>query len=220
MGVLAELGGGDDERLVLDRPGAQENLPVRLAGHAREVRGHGDDPRALDRLDPVQLGEAQVVADGQPDRGAVGQLGDDDLVAGLLGVGLEVLALGDLDVEQVDLAVDGLQLTVGADVRGRVRVLVAALPALDERAGDQVDAQPAARPAPTRRWGATRRRRGARVVVVVAAHVRPLGQHEAGARSAAAARTSSSARARFRSLCSLESSCTAATRTVLLPMRG
>ncbi len=63
--VLADLVGGDDERLVLDRARAQEDLPVVARRRDGEGRGHGEDARAADREDPVQLGEADVVADRQ-----------------------------------------------------------------------------------------------------------------------------------------------------------
>ncbi len=64
---LADLVGGDDEELVLDRPGAQQDLPVGAAGDRGEGGGDGDDAGAAQRQDPVQLGEAQVVTDGQPE---------------------------------------------------------------------------------------------------------------------------------------------------------
>src|SRR6185312_6256350 len=87
-----------------------------------------------------QLGEAQVVADRHADLGPVGECGRDDLLAGILAVGLAVDDAGDLDVEQMELAVDGLRLAVGADVDARVEA-PAVLAQLDDRAGDQVDAQ-------------------------------------------------------------------------------
>ena len=62
---LADLVGGDDEDLVLDRPGAQQHLPVVAAGRRGEGRGDGDQAGAAHGEDPVELGEAQVVADGQ-----------------------------------------------------------------------------------------------------------------------------------------------------------
>ena len=66
--VRADLVGGDDERLVLDRARAHEDLPVRLAGDLGERGRQRDHARAADREDPEQLGEAQVVADGQAER--------------------------------------------------------------------------------------------------------------------------------------------------------
>ena len=102
----AELVRGDHEGLVLDRPGAQQHLPVVASGGQRERRGHGEQPRAADGEDPVELGEAQVVADAEPDLDP-GRLGDDDLVAGLLARRLAVADPADVDVEHVDLAVGG-----------------------------------------------------------------------------------------------------------------
>jgi hypothetical protein len=179
--VVTELCGGDHERLVLDRAGAQQHLPVAgLAGRAGEVGRDGHDPRALERLDPVQLGEAQVVTDGQADRGAVLELGQDDLVARLVGVGLEVLAALDLDVEQVDLAVDGLEFPVRSDVDAGVGALRVAVAALHQRSRNEVDPQllrEALRPAHCRVL--LDGRGGTLVVVAVAAHVGALGQqHE------------------------------------------
>ena len=51
-----------------------------------KCRRERDDAGAPHREDPVQLGEAQVVADGQPEWQAPVRLGEDDLVARVLGV--------------------------------------------------------------------------------------------------------------------------------------
>ena len=64
---LADLVRGEDEGLVLDRPRPQQHLPVVAAGGDGEGRGHGDQTGAAQGEDPVELGEAQVVTDGQPD---------------------------------------------------------------------------------------------------------------------------------------------------------
>src|SRR5918992_991987 len=61
----AHLIRGDQERLVLDRACAQQDLPVIAAGGERERRWDGDRARPPDGEDPVELGEAQVVADRQ-----------------------------------------------------------------------------------------------------------------------------------------------------------
>ncbi len=45
-GVMADLVGGQDEDLVLDRAGAQQDLPVGRAGRPRERSRHGDHPGA------------------------------------------------------------------------------------------------------------------------------------------------------------------------------
>ena len=155
---------------------------MRLARDAREVRGHGHDARAPQREDPVQLGEAQVVADRQPQADAAGGLRHDDLVRRLGALGLAVLDVADHHVEHVDLAVDGLELAVGADVDGRVADALMTLAALRDGAGDEVDpelARERARPAD----GPAVEGLGAREVVGRrAADVEPLGQdHQLGA---------------------------------------
>ena len=63
--VAPDLVGGDDEGLVLDRAGAQQDLPVVTGRGLGERRGDGEHARPVDREAAVQLGEAQVVADGQ-----------------------------------------------------------------------------------------------------------------------------------------------------------
>src|SRR6185312_3056116 len=170
---------GHHERLVLDRAGADQNLPVRLAGDLRERCRQRDDARALHREDPVELWEAQVVADGQPERGVSGRLRQDDVLARLLGLGLAVLLPGDHDIEHVDLAVDALDLTVGTDVHGRVRELVPPLAQLGDRAGHEVDAELArGRARPVDRAPALDRLRALAVVVVGAQDVELLGQND------------------------------------------
>ena len=65
---LADLVGGEDEGLVLDRPRAQQHLPVVAAGGGGEGRGNGEEAGAAQGEDPVELGEAQVVTDAQARR--------------------------------------------------------------------------------------------------------------------------------------------------------
>ena len=72
------------------------------------------------------------------------RLREHDLFGRLGVLRLAVLHAGDLDVEHVDLAVDGLELAVGADVDRGVGDAVVPLAALGDRAGDEVDAQLAA----------------------------------------------------------------------------
>ena len=141
-------------------------------------------------------------------------VGDDDLVAGRLDVGLAVDDPSDLDVEQVDLAVDG----VHARRRGRSGTEVlrslsspstrsTMLPATSHRPSSRQAPPPSGasgrRAAPRRRAGRSGR----------AQHVELLrAARRARRRRAAASRTSRSATARLRSLSSLELSCTAAAR--------
>ena len=136
---LADLVGGEDEDLVLDRPGPQQHLPVVAAGGRGEGRGHRDQAGAAHGEDPVELGEAQVVADGQADVGQLADRRDDDLRARLLVLGLAVGDAADVDVEHVDLAVDGEVGAVGADQHRGVEGL---LPGpLGDAPGEQVDAE-------------------------------------------------------------------------------
>ena len=179
LGALAAaLAGRDHEHLVLDRAGAQQHLPVRLAGDAREVGGHRDDARAAQREDPVQLRKAQVVADGQPDRDSVRGLGQHDLGGRLRAVGLAVLDAPDLHVEHVDLAIDRPDLPVGAHVDRRVRHALAALAALGHGAGDQVDLELARELARPGDRAAVERLGAGEVVRRAAADVEPLGKHD------------------------------------------
>jgi hypothetical protein len=97
--------------------------------------------RAAHREDPVQLGEAQVVADRHTQLDAAGGVRQHDLLAGTLERGLPVDVAADLDVEHVDLAVDRLDLAVGADVHGGVGELLLAGEGLQERARDEVHAE-------------------------------------------------------------------------------
>ena len=65
---------------------------------------------------------------------------------GSLVLGLAVRDAADVDVEHVDLAVAGLELSAGADQGRGVEGLLVALDPLGDAAGDQVDAE-LARPA-------------------------------------------------------------------------
>ena len=70
--VVADLAGRCHVALVLDRPGPQQHLPVVPPGVQHEGGGHHQQLRpAGDGQVPVQLGEAQVVADRQADAYAV-----------------------------------------------------------------------------------------------------------------------------------------------------
>ena len=169
---------------------------------------------AADGEDPVQLGEAEVVTDGQPDVEVADRRGDDVLARLLVGG----LAVGDparVDVEHVDLAVDREVLAVGADQDRGVEGLLAVADALGDRARQQVDAE---RPRPAAGGGQARavERLGARREVLPGREqvpllrqrdeLRPVGRGGADQPSAAA---------RLRALSALELSCTAATRMVV-----
>ncbi len=149
-----------------------------LAGGAGERRGHGDHAGTAYREDPVELGEADVVTDTQAQPGAVGELGDHDLVARLLAVGFAVLLAADGDVEHVDLPVHGLPLTVGAEVQRGVGQLVVVLAALDDRAGHEVDPQLARGVARPARGRAVKRLGAALERVVLSEHVPLLREND------------------------------------------
>src|SRR5207237_6623768 len=86
---------------------------------------------------------------------------DDRLLGRFLGLRLAVDIALDLDVEEVDLAVDAQHLAVGAERDRRVRELLAAFAELRDRAADERDPV-AARPAGHRldRLAALQRLRG------------------------------------------------------------
>ena len=91
--------------LVLDRACPAEHLPVRRAGREGEGGRHEQQLRTGTALPAVELREAEVVADRQPERTELGRE-DDHLGAGGARVGLaHGHASGNVDVEQVDLAV-------------------------------------------------------------------------------------------------------------------
>ena len=142
-GRSADLRRGEDVRGVLDRPRPEQHLPVVAPGALREVGRDGQDRRAGQRERAVELGEAQVVADRQADRGAVDR-GRDQPVAGRHPGRLGVDRTGlDRDVEQVDLAVPRGDRSVRGDQHGRVvrAVRVAA------RLGRAADQDPGIAPA-------------------------------------------------------------------------
>ena len=82
-----------------------------LAGEERERGRDGDDLGALDREDSVSFRESG----GRSRRRARAafHVADNGLVAGLLGVGLAIAMAANVDVEHVDLPVDGDELTQG-----------------------------------------------------------------------------------------------------------
>ena len=66
----ADLVGGEDEGLVLDRPRPQQHLPVVAPGGSGEGGGHGEQAGAAQGEDPEELREAQVVTDAEADERA------------------------------------------------------------------------------------------------------------------------------------------------------
>ena len=63
--VASDLICGHDEGLVLDGAGTQQDLPMVTGRGLGERRGDGEHACPVDREAAVELGEAQVVADGQ-----------------------------------------------------------------------------------------------------------------------------------------------------------
>src|SRR5581483_2050303 len=121
---------------------------------------------------------ADVVADRQPD-GPVLELRDDRFGARLLRLRLAVDVTADLDVEEVDLAVDGDELAAGVEDAARVRELLAPFPTLRDRAADERDAE-RARPARHRldRLAALERLGPGAIVVGAPDQVPLLGQDD------------------------------------------
>ena len=105
--VPADLGGGDDERAGLDRPGAHQHVPVRLAGRHGEGGGDAEDGRAVIAERRIKVGEAQIVADREAER-AERRIDDDGAVAAAIGGRFAPAFAGrQIDVEQMDLVVAG-----------------------------------------------------------------------------------------------------------------
>jgi len=94
--------------------------------------------RPPDGQDPVELGEAQVVTDGQADLRAVG-IGQLDLISGLLDLGFAIGDVADLHVEHVDLPVDGEPLPSRGEHHGGVGELLLAGDDLGNASGDEED---------------------------------------------------------------------------------
>jgi hypothetical protein len=171
--VLADLVGGDHEGLVLDRARPEKDLPVVARGGECERGRHGEDAGAAQREAPVELWEANVVADAHAHLDAVGGRGENRFRSWILVLGFGVAGAVDLNVEEVQLAVDRRDLAVGADVDRRVVRFLRAVDALGDRTGDQVDAQLARRGARPRDRLAVERL-SARAQVGAGAEHRPL----------------------------------------------
>ena len=171
--MLADLVRGDHERLVLDRSRAQQRLPVVARRRERERGRQRERASAAHSEDPVELREAHVVANREAELQAIRGLRENDLIAGVLQVRLAIRAPGDFDVEHVQLAIDGLDLAVRIDVHARVRELLLAVDALDDRAGDELDAEFLRRLArPADGWAVERLGGGAKLLI--GTHRRPL----------------------------------------------
>src|SRR5207244_2615722 len=88
-GVLAPLRWCQDESAVLDRPRPQQNMPMSSPGRHREDTRDTEEIGAGLRQRPVQMREADVVADAHPEP-APWRLGDGGLTAGAVGVAFAI----------------------------------------------------------------------------------------------------------------------------------
>ena len=114
------LGGGEHEALLLDRASSEQHVPVVLARLLAEGRRDEQHRRAVRGERPVQLGEADVVADRHPGAPELG-LGRHDLLAGRVEERLAArLGAGRVGVEEMDLAVPGHELTMPVEEHARV----------------------------------------------------------------------------------------------------
>ena len=147
-------------------------------GRRREVRGHRRKLRSLQREDPVELREADVVTDGEADRPPF-RARHDGLRAGLLGLRLAIHVAPHLDVEEMDLAVHRDELAFGVEDAARVRELLTALAPFGDRAADERHAE-RLRPACHRAHGlaALERLRCGAIVVGAPDQVPLLGQDD------------------------------------------
>ena len=89
-------------------------VPMRLAGLAREGRGHGEERGAGFGQAAVERGEAQVVADRQPERPQGRSATTPSRPAGSCAT-RDSSRRRQIDVEHVDLVVAGEQFAVGID---------------------------------------------------------------------------------------------------------
>ena len=141
--MLAGLGGGEDVSSRLDRPGAQQGLPMGLAGRHGEGRGDGEDLGAALGEAAVERREAQVVADGHAEADPGGGR-DDGLAAGAEGGGFAVaLPRAEIDVEHVDLVVARDDAAVRAEEQAAVdeAIVAGGVRFQQEAADQQPDAQ-------------------------------------------------------------------------------
>ncbi|TLD31523.1 hypothetical protein PspLS_02697 [Pyricularia sp. CBS 133598] len=137
-----------DVELVVDGPGARQQLPV------QRTRRHVEGARVQQRKgapacrDGGQLREPYVVADGHAHLAVGGKVHDGHVVAGGEHVRLSERDLARyVNVEEVDLAVGGQQVARGGEDEGRVVVLpvlvvtACAVDQLRDGAGDEVGAR-------------------------------------------------------------------------------
>ena len=140
--VGAALGGRYHEAAGFDGAGAQQHMPVGAAGRNGEGGRHGQDRSARLGQRPVQIAEAQVVADGHADAAPRG-LRQHRLVAGAERRRLAVaLAIGEIDVEHVDLVVARRDGAIRAEQQAAVGGAILIVEPDRERTGQQPGAGP------------------------------------------------------------------------------
>ena len=138
--VLAALRRREHEGAVLDRARADEHMPMRLAGLSGEGRRNRQERAAGLGERAVERREAQVVADGQAEPAPRQVGGDGDLARPVVARLAIALAVGEIDVEHVDLVVARDDLALAVDQERAVGRLVGRQ--LDrERADVQEDAE-------------------------------------------------------------------------------
>ena len=176
--------------LVLDRAGAQQQLPVRLAGRVGEGRADHQQIAGRAHQRAVELRKAQVVADRQPHpqrlAAAAHRIERHRLAARPQRGGLVVAALAVVVAEQVDLVVARRQRTRRAVDQAAVGgVIGVAVDPQRQRAADQPDAVSCRQLGQVLldRPAAGRFGDGELVGVVAAHHAEVFGQrHQLGAR--------------------------------------
>ena len=114
-GALPTWLGARTKSLVLDRPRPQQHLPVVAAGGSGEGGGDGEQAGAAQGEDPVELRESGGRSRRSARRSSSPTGAATISLARLLVLGLAVGDAAGVDVEHVDLAVDGEVLAVGAD---------------------------------------------------------------------------------------------------------
>ena len=118
--VLPLLRGGEDEHLALDGACAKQDLPVRGPGRRGEVGRHADYLRAPGPQVAIELGEAQIEADGEGDASDRGLDHGRGRRARLDGVALLCAHPRQVHVEELALSIVREQRSVLADENRRV----------------------------------------------------------------------------------------------------
>ena len=123
--VPAGLRRREHEAAVLDGARPHQHMPMRRAGRPREGRGNREEVGPGLGQRPVEMREAQVVADRDAER-APRQIGQHRHVARLIVLGLAVaLAARQVDVEHMDLVEARLDLAAGREQQRPVGDLAA-----------------------------------------------------------------------------------------------